>query len=135
MSARFLLDTNIISHLVARRLPSAERRIVRLAPDQILVSAISYGEVWFGLNRRPSKISVRDATADFFLEAQVLPWTRKTADIYSHLRADLEKIGKPLGSLDLLIAAQALEAGATLVTNDRAFRFVPKLAIEDWTAD
>lgn len=135
MSGRFLLDTNTISYLVARRLPSAERRIAKLSPDQLLVSAVSYGEVWFGLNRRPAKVAIREAMADFLREIEVLPWTKETADIYARLRADLEKIGKPLGALDMLIAAHALEAGATLVSNDRAFRFVPGLKVEDWAAE
>jgi tRNA(fMet)-specific endonuclease VapC len=47
----------------------------------------------------------------------------------------MERSGKSLASLDLLIASHALEAGATLVTNDGAFRHVPGLRIEDWTAE
>jgi tRNA(fMet)-specific endonuclease VapC len=47
----------------------------------------------------------------------------------------MEQSGKSLQPLDMLIAAHALEAGATLVTNDRAFRHVPGLEIDDWTAE
>jgi tRNA(fMet)-specific endonuclease VapC len=47
----------------------------------------------------------------------------------------LDRAGRPLGSLDLLIAAQALAAGAVLVMNDRAFNQIPHLQIEDWTVD
>jgi tRNA(fMet)-specific endonuclease VapC len=134
MSGKFLLDTNTISHLIARRLPSAERRVAKLAPNQLLVSAMSYGEVWFGLYRRPSKVVVREAMATFFLEVDILPWTKETANLYAGIRADLERVGKPLGALDMLIAAHALQAGATLVSNDGAFRHVPGLTVEDWTA-
>ena len=45
----------------------------------------------------------------------------------------MERGGKSLAPLDMLIAAHALEAGATLVSNDRAFRHVPGLTVEDWT--
>lgn len=135
MNGRFLLDTNTISYLVARRLPSAERRVAELNADQLLVSAISYGEVWFGLNRRPAKVTIREVMANFLREIEVLPWTQETAEIYARLRADLEKIGRPLGALDMLIAAHALEAGATLVSSDRAFLHVPDLTVEDWAAE
>ena len=134
MTVRFLLDTNAVSYLVARRLPAAEARIAALHPDQLLVSAVTYGEIWFGLARRPSKASVREAVTNFLREIDVLPWTRHTADIYASVRTDLERMGKPLGALDMLIAAHALEAGATLVSSDRAFAHVPGLTVEDWTA-
>lgn len=134
MTARFLLDTNAVSNIVARRLPFAEARIAMLQPAQLLVSAVSYGEVCFGLTRRPAKTAIREAMSNFLAEIQILPWTRQTADIYAELRTDLEKTGKALGSLDMLIAAHALEAGAVLVSSDRAFRHVPGLTVEDWTA-
>jgi tRNA(fMet)-specific endonuclease VapC len=47
----------------------------------------------------------------------------------------MRRAGKALQPLDMLIAAHALDAGATLVTNGRAFRHVPGLEIEDWTAE
>ena len=52
---------------------------------------------------------------------------------YGPLRADLERLGQPIGALDTLIAAHALALGATLVTNNvREFERVPELAIENW---
>jgi tRNA(fMet)-specific endonuclease VapC len=54
--------------------------------------------------------------------------------IAGDLRAELERAGTPIGPYDLLIAAQALRSGSTLVTaNVREFRRVPGLAVEDWT--
>jgi tRNA(fMet)-specific endonuclease VapC len=63
----------------------------------------------------------------------VLPWNSDTADRYGPARAALEFQGRPLGLLDLLIAAHALSVGAVLVTNDRTFAQVADLACEDWT--
>jgi len=56
-----------------------------------------------------------------------------TPPIYGTARADMERKGKTLAPLDLLIAAHALGVGATLVTNDRTFGQVVNLHIEDWT--
>ena len=63
----------------------------------------------------------------------VLPWTSATARRYGTLRADLERQGRPLSALDLMIAAHAAEHDMTLVTHDLAFGAVPGLRIEDWT--
>ncbi|HSP43642.1 MAG TPA: PIN domain-containing protein [Luteolibacter sp.] len=52
---------------------------------------------------------------------------------YGRIRAALEKSGKTIGPLDMLIAAHALALDATLIThNTREFRRVPDLGVEDW---
>jgi tRNA(fMet)-specific endonuclease VapC len=48
------------------------------------------------------------------------------------LRADLERLGRILAPLELAIATHALDVGAVLVTNDRAFGQVTGLQVEDW---
>jgi tRNA(fMet)-specific endonuclease VapC len=63
----------------------------------------------------------------------VLPWDRAIAERYGTVRADMERQGKILAALDLLIATHALGVGAVLVTNDRAFGQVTDLHVEDWT--
>ena len=67
---------------------------------------------------------------------QVLPWGREEAQTYGSLRAKQEMAGKPLGNLDMLIAAHAISVGAILVTNDRAFSHVPGLpATANWATE
>ena len=53
---------------------------------------------------------------------------------YGIARADMERRGKTLAPLDMLIAAHSLEAGMILVTNDPAFSQMTGLPLEDWTA-
>jgi tRNA(fMet)-specific endonuclease VapC len=66
---------------------------------------------------------------------RVLPWNSDVARSYADLRAELERRGITMGNLDLMIAAQALAENAILVSNDRAFRRIKQLQIEDWTKD
>lgn len=80
----------------------------------------------------PEARRLASVTRDFLAEVAVLPWTEESAIRYGRLRAEMERSGKSLGALDMLIAAHALEIGATLVTSDRAFRFVPGLTMENW---
>ncbi|MDD2661781.1 MAG: PIN domain-containing protein [Methylococcales bacterium] len=63
----------------------------------------------------------------------VLPWDSSIAKQYGTVRADMERRGKILAPLDLLIAVHALSVGAVMVTNDQAFSQVADLFIEDWT--
>jgi tRNA(fMet)-specific endonuclease VapC len=122
-----MLDTNIVSHLVKQH-PNVSRQVVGVPMASLCISAITAGELHYGLARRP-------AVSELMRRVDVLPWDFSAAERYGILRAALDRSGRPLGSLDLLIAAHALAAGAILVTNDRAFSQIAPLQIEDWTAD
>ena len=64
----------------------------------------------------------------------ILPYDKDCAVQYGAVRAFLESTGKSIGPLDTLIAAHALSVPATLVTNnEREFRRVPGLVVENWT--
>lgn len=63
----------------------------------------------------------------------VLPYDERAANRFGRLKAELERTGDTPGDLDLQIASIALDRGAPLLThNQRHFRRVPGLALEDW---
>lgn len=129
-----MLDTNAVSMAVHRRSPLLDRKLDEIGGDAMAISAITYGEIVYGLEWKPQARRLATSMMDFLREITVLPWTGETGDVYGTLRASLRRTGVSLQPLDLLIAAHALEAGATLVSSDSAFRHVPGLAVEDWTA-
>ena len=133
----YLLDTNTVSHLVRGRSPAARARLASLgAHEMASISAITEAEIRYGLAKRPDAHALSRAVEGFLAKVRVLAWDRDEALAYGHLRARLEAAGTPLGNLDMLIAAQAIAQGATLVTSDRAFSQVEELrSIEDWAVD
>lgn len=132
MTARFLLDTNAASHAIAKRSPAFDRRLLRIPMEELAVSAVTEGELRYGLARRPSA-SLQGTIETFLLAVTIFPWDSEAARSYGELRASLERHGQLMGSLDMMIAAHALALGLTLVSNDAAFRRVPHLKVEDWT--
>lgn len=130
---RRMLDTNTIGYLM-RKNPRVARRLADIPSGQICASAVTEGEVRFGLAKRPGNAPLEAAIDAFFATIDVLPWARSTAVVYGRLRAELERRGRPLAPLDLMIAAHALEQRAVLVTSDRALVAAPGLACEDWLA-
>ena len=63
----------------------------------------------------------------------IMPYSKEVATEYGKIRAELEKIGKPIGSMDMLIAAHALTENLTLITNNKKeFVRINHLKIEDW---
>jgi tRNA(fMet)-specific endonuclease VapC len=131
---RFMLDTNAASGLVKGQ-PKLTVRFKAEAPDRVCLSAVTEGEMLFGVVRRPEARRLRAAVNELLAAIDVLPWTSATARRYATLRAGLERQGRPLSALDLMIAAHAAEHDMTLVTNDGAFGAVPGLRVEDWTAN
>src|SRR3954470_6143070 len=127
-----MLDTNTISHLV-RQHPTVARHMVAVPLASVCISAITAGELLYGLAKRPDAVRLQAAVTEFMRRIEILQWDFSTADRYGNLRAAVDRTGRSLGSLDLLIAAHALAVGAVLVTNDRAFSQITQLQIEDWT--
>jgi len=127
-----MLDTNTVSHLLKGH-PAVVRRVVATPMAGLCVSAITEAEMLFGLAKRPDAKRLHVAVWEFLRRVDVLPWDSAVAEHYGTLRADLERQGKTLAPLDLLIATHALGVGAVLVTNDRAFGKVSGLQVEDWT--
>jgi tRNA(fMet)-specific endonuclease VapC len=131
---RFMLDTNAASGLVKGQ-PKLTARFKAEAPDRLCLSVVTEGEMLFGVARRPAARRLRAAVNEFLAAIDVLRWTSATARRYATLRASLERQGRPLSALDLMIAAHAAEHDMTLVTHDGAFGAVPGLRVEDWTAN
>ena len=99
----------------------------------LCLSAITQGELLFGLARRPEATTLHVAVWEFLRRVDVLPWDATTAQCYGTARTATQREGKVLAPMDLLIGSHALSVDAVLVTNDHAFGLLPGLLIEDWT--
>ena len=133
----YLLDTNMVSYIVKGRSLAASNRLVALpSSDVAAVSAITVAEIKYGLARRPEATALRSLMEAFLASIRVLRWGVDEADAYGTVRAALEKQGNTLGNMDMMIAAQAIVASATVVTNDKAFSRLPELlAPVNWATD
>lgn len=125
-----MLDTNTVSHLIKAH-PAIARHMVAVPMASLCISAITEGELLFGLAKRPEAKRLHIVVQEFLRRVDVLPWD--SAAHYGTVRANLEGQGSILAPLDLLIATHALSVGVVLVTNDRAFGQVTDLHLEDWT--
>ena len=127
-----MLDTNTVSHLIKAH-PAVGRRVVAVPMASLCISAITEGELQFGLARRPEATRLHLAVRELLRRIDVLPWNRAVAECYGMVRAVMTQNGQTLAPLGMLIAAHALSADSILVTNDQAFARVAGLEVEDWT--
>jgi tRNA(fMet)-specific endonuclease VapC len=132
LSAKYLLDTNIVSALL--RYPSGPvgKRVDIEPDDAIVTSVVVAGELRFG-TERVGNAAFSARIAQVIELFPVLPLEAATDRAYAQIRASLEKMGKPIGANDLWIAAHTLSLGLTLVTdNVGEFERVEGLRIENW---
>jgi tRNA(fMet)-specific endonuclease VapC len=126
-----MLDTNMASAMIKGVSQHALHRLADTPTHEIAISVITEAELLFGLAKNPATKHAGAARA-FLATVAVMPWTSQTAAAYAQVRAGLEHSGTPLKALDTLIAAHAKALDATLVTDDKAFRHVEGLVIENW---
>ena len=127
------LDTNICSYILRRHPAEMVERFSALSLDHLWLSAIvvaelRYGAVKFGSARFSATVEA------WLVGFEMRPWSLEATHQYAKIRTELERKGKPIGSMDLMIAAHALAEDTIVVTNNaREFHRVPGLAMEEWS--
>lgn len=129
---RYLLDTNVVSELVRHPHGPVAERVRKVGEAQVCTSIIVAAELRFGAAKRASPRLT--AQLEAVLGAlDVLPFESPADVTYGRLRAQLEQAGTPIGGNDLLIAAQAVTLGHTIVTDNEAeFARIAELPRENW---
>ncbi len=131
----WLLDTDTIGHLITgtRGSDHVKRRLSGRSPGELRLSAITWVEIRYGIEAGDVSIARKETLEDFLALFQVDDFPATAADDYAEIRVALERKGTKIGSYDLLIAAHARHINATLVTgNEREFRRVPGLSVQNW---
>ena len=131
---KYMLDTNICIYLIKHKPPKVLKHFKSHSIGDIGISSITLAELRYGVAKSQHVEKNRQALDEFILPLEIEDFNEKAADEYGVVRADLERAGKPIGSMDMLIGAHALALGATLVTNNtKEFKQVQNLKVVDWS--
>jgi tRNA(fMet)-specific endonuclease VapC len=129
-----MLDTSAISDLIRNPKGKVASRIAKAGENNICTSIVVAAELRYGCAKSGSSRLLK-LVEDLLGEINVLPFDAPADVEYGAIRAELEAAGRPIGSNDLLIAAHACTAGATIVTaNADEFQRVRGLKVENWLA-
>ncbi|MCR4704068.1 MAG: type II toxin-antitoxin system VapC family toxin [Saccharofermentans sp.] len=132
---RYMLDTNICIYIIKHKPESVYRRLMKIRPEDVCISSITYSELSYGVEKSEQKDRNRLALTLMLSNIEILEFDTAAAEEYGNIRARLEKTGTPIGSLDMLIAAHAKASGCTLVTNNlKEFSRVEGLKVESWVS-
>ena len=110
--------------------------ISKVNPEDIKISAVTVMELEYGAAKSKWGERSREAMRAFLASFDILPFTTEDAALCGSLRARLAMAGTPIGAYDIMIAAQGIRRGLTVVThNTGEFQRVPGIEIEDWTEE
>jgi tRNA(fMet)-specific endonuclease VapC len=136
----WLLDTNTCIYLLTGNQPDFQRNILAKLDalprnERPLISSVVLSELQYGVRKSRWRKANQALLDEFMLDFDVSDYDASAAVFYGELRTDLEKRGKPIGPMDMMIAAHALSLEANLVThNTREFARVKGLRLEDWVS-
>jgi tRNA(fMet)-specific endonuclease VapC len=135
---KYYLDTNAVIDVIKNQ-PGFRKRLRRatVRGNSVAISSVVLFELWYSVTR--SRRSNENAERlRIFLSGtiDVVAFSEEDAKTAGSLRNELEAVGKPIGSYDLLIAGQALRNRATLVTgNVSEFGQVRGLLVQNWATE
>ncbi len=131
----YLLDTNILSHLLRRQPPASfMERLKKEANQTLFTSCICVMELRHGAARlKDPGVLWRRIENEILSRIEILPVSINEALLAGDLLAHLYSVGKPIDTEDILIGATAICNGLTVVTNNVGhFKRIPNLQVEDW---
>ena len=130
-----MLDTDTASYIIKGRSPAIGAKLRAISPAMVCISVMTRAELLYGLKRLPPEHRLHIAVRQFLKIVRVLPWDSEAADWYADIRHQLISSGKPIGEIDMMIAAHSLAVGAVLVTNNQEHfkRIRAPLTLANWS--
>jgi tRNA(fMet)-specific endonuclease VapC len=134
MKPRYMLDTNICIYIAKHQPPEVKARFEQLKPGQLIMSAITYGELYYGASKSNQRARALTQLKELVQDIPVENLDSTAARAYGEIRAALEKQGRLIGNNDLWIGTHAMALDVTLATNnEREFKRIAGLSVENWT--
>lgn len=129
----YMLDTNICIYLIKHKPAKVLKKFKSISPDEICLSSVTLAELSYGVEKSQQREKNQIALEAFTLAMDIVSFDENASSCYGEIRAYLEKKGKIIGPLDLMIAAHAISLNSMLVTNnEKEFSRVPQLKVGNW---
>lgn len=133
---RYILDTCVCSYLIKctpKISETIQHHIIAHSSGRMCITIFNHAELFTGVKLKESS-KLQKAIEDFVERLEIIPFDEEASYKYAEIRSSLQKSGKIIDDMDMLIAACALSAQAVLITNnEKHFEHIPNLKIEDWT--
>lgn len=133
---RYMLDTNICIYAIKHKPEQVFVNLRKHDPADICISSVTYAELVYGVEKSKAIEKNRLALTLLLANIEIMSFDSKASESYGKVRADLERLGTPIGPLDMMIAGHAKSMGYTVVTNNiKEFEKVEGLLLENWAGE
>jgi tRNA(fMet)-specific endonuclease VapC len=130
----FMLDSDICIYAINHR-HGVRERLLGTSRASVFLSSIVIAELAAGCEKSVQRERNLRALQDFKTTMTVVAFEDDDTACYALARAQLERVGTPIGATDLFIGAHALARGMTLITNNvREFSRIPELRLDNWAS-
>lgn len=129
----YMLDTNMCIYIIKQRPETVLQKFRSLHLGDVGISSVTLAELNYGVEKSQQQTKNSAALEQFILPLEIAAFDDLASQHYGRIRTALEKVGRPIGALDLMIAAHAVSLDCILVTNnEREFLRVDGLNVENW---
>ena len=129
----YLLDTNICIYIIKRKPQEVLTTLKEKSKSGIAVSSLTVAELEYGIEKSDAKEKNRISLIELLSIFTIIPFDDRDAAEYGRIRADLERKGRVIREIDMLLAAQSRCKKLIFVTNNvREFSRVQNLRLENW---
>lgn len=130
---KYMLDTNICIYAIKHKPQKVFEQLQRINPEDVCISSVTYAELVHGVEKSNAVEKNRFALALLLSKIEILSFDVNAANEYGKIRADLERKGTPIGTLDMMIAGHAKSVDCIVVTNNvKEFCRIDNLEIVNW---
>lgn len=130
---KFYLDSNICIYFLKGQYSHLLDMIMSHSPEDIKISSMVKAELLYGAEKSQKREENLEKVKRFLLPFEIIPFDDKSAVEYSEIRATMERTGIVIGPNDLIIAATVRShCGALITNNEKEFRMVPGLIVQNW---
>lgn len=131
---KYMLDTNIVIYTIKNK-PGEVREAFKAHDGQMCISSVTLMELIYGAEASAAvERNLRDIEG-FAARLEILPYDTDAAIHTGQLRAELKKLGRPIGPYDEMIAGHARSQGLVIVTNNvKQFKHAAGIRLENWVA-
>jgi tRNA(fMet)-specific endonuclease VapC len=131
---RYPLDSDAVGDLMKRRY-GVDVRVREARSSGAVVGTCEpvVAELFFGVENSDTRDDNLDRLQRALPGLKCWPLTRDASQEFGRLMAILEREGKPIGPMDVLIAAIALTLpNCVVVSIDSDLHRIPRLTVENW---
>lgn len=130
---KYLLDTNICIYIIKKKYEKSSQWIKDAGIENVFISSITVAELEFGISKSSKYEESQSALYKFLSGYEIIDFDLAASKSYGKIRADLQRKGTPIGTMDMLIGSVALSRGMTIATNnEKEFIRIEGLKIENW---